>query len=459
VNTLGEHAVVLGASMSGLLAARALSEFYKRVTVVERDRLPDGPEQRRGVPQGRHVHGLLTAGARSLDTLFPGILDELAADGATVIHFRDRAAFWQILNGHDLGATFGGGDSDLVGYQSTRPFLEDHVRRRLRELPGVTVLDGHDVVDLAAAGGRVVGARVANRAGHGQEVLRADLVVDAMGRGARTPAFLGKLGYQPPEEECIAMRLVYTSRLFHLPPPAPVVKLFIRSPETGRTTGMAMAKLENDIWLLTVGAMVAGEPPTEWERMLEFTDPLTPPLIHDVLHRAQPTGEWSRYRYPASQWRRYDRLRRFPPGFLVFGDAMCSFNPIYAQGMSVAALEAVALRDCLREGDTALSRRFFQAAKKPVSAAWNLAAGADLALPEVPGRRTPAVRASGWYTDRLLTAASTDPAVAEQFFRVTNMVDPPTRLLTPPMLARVLRNRTGRAHSARTASSSTSATT
>lgn len=434
--------------MGGLLAARTLTEFYNRVTVVERDTLHDDARQRRGVPQGRHVHGLLTAGSQALNTLFPGILDELIADGTTVVRFDEPNTVWQIIAGHDMRSTFGGVPNDMVGYQSTRPFLESHVRRRVRALPEITVLDGHDVMDLMTAGGRVVGAQVADRCGQTHRGLHADLVVDAMGRGARTPAFLEKLGYGRPEEDSIAMQLVYSSRLFQIPTPAPPEKLFLTSPEPGRPTGMAVAKLENNTWILTLGGMAGRDAPTDWDRMLEFAEHLAPAPILEILRRAQPVDEPTRFRYPASHWRRYDRMRRFPQGFLVFGDAMCSFNPVYGQGMSVAALEAIALRDCLREGKTALSQRFFRAAKKPVSAAWNLAAGADFALPEVPGRRTAATRASTWYTERLLLAATTDHAVAEQFYRVQNMLDAPARLMTPRMLARVLRHRTVHTRSA-----------
>jgi 2-polyprenyl-6-methoxyphenol hydroxylase-like FAD-dependent oxidoreductase len=438
---MGKHALVLGASMAGLLAARVLSDFYDRVTVVERDTLPAGAEQRRGVPQGLHVHGLLAAGAQSLNIIFPGILDELVRDGATMVRFDDAEAVWQIAAGHDLRFTSCDRSSELIAYQSTRPFLESHVRGRLRSCASIAILEGHDVVALASTAGQVTGARVAGRVDHGHQTLEADLVVDAMGRGSRTPLFLDDLGYGRPDEDSITMKLAYVSRLFHIPAPAPAEKLFLRSPEPNRPTGMALAKLENDIWILTVGGMVGRTAPTDWAEMMTFAGELAPPSILDILRRARPLEEPSRFRYPASQWRHYERMRRFPPGLLVLGDALCSFNPVYGQGMSVAALEALALRECLRDSDVALSRRFFREATKPVSVAWNLTAGADLALPEVPGRRTASIRTSAWYTEKLLTAATTDRVVASQFLRVTNLLDPPSRLMTPSILRRVLKPR------------------
>jgi len=143
------------------------------------------------------------------------------------------------------------------------------------------------------------------------------------------------------------------------------------------------------------------------------------------------------HRMPSSQWRRYDKMRRFPDGLLVCGDAFCSFNPIYGQGMSVAALDAVALQETLQRGATNLPRRYFRAAAKAIGVAWQIAAGSDLAFPEVEGRRTTAMRVSNRFVEWVLTACESDIQVVNQFFRVTGLVDPPARLLSPPFIARV----------------------
>jgi 2-polyprenyl-6-methoxyphenol hydroxylase-like FAD-dependent oxidoreductase len=156
-----------------------------------------------------------------------------------------------------------------------------------------------------------------------------------------------------------------------------------------------------------------------------------------AMKAAEPLGEVCHYRYPATKWRRYDKMLRFPAGLLVFGDAICSFNPVYGQGMSVAAFEAIALRECLVRGDDDLPRRFFCTAAKQVGAVWQMAAGADLALPQVEGRRSVSMRLANWYTDRLWAAAATDPVITERFVRVMNLVDPPASLLSRSLMARV----------------------
>ncbi|WP_199254010.1 FAD-dependent oxidoreductase [Mycolicibacterium mengxianglii] len=438
---MGEHAVVLGASMAGLLAARVLTDFYDRVTLVERDELPGGVEHRRGVPQGRHAHALLASGSSALDELLPGILAELVDDGAVVACTDEPTDFWQELGGHCLRQESVPFKQSLRMYLATRPFIEAHVRRRVSALSTVTVLDGHDVVDLVAAVGRIAGVRVAPHAGGPEQLLDADLVVDVMGRGSRTPAFLDKLGYGRPEVQGTEIRVTYTTQLVRVRPPAPPAKLFLIGAKPETCSGAAFFTCENDRWLLTTVGLGGCEPPTEWDAMVAFTDGWAPEPLVSALRRAEPIGEPTRYRYPASQWRRYDLMRRFPPGLLVMGDALCSFNPVYGQGMSVAALEALALRDCLRSGDAALSRRFFAAAAKPVGVAWELARGSDLTIPGVQAPRTLGTRVSGWYTDRLVATCGSDPTVHEAFARVTNLLDPPSRLMSPSILLRVLGSR------------------
>lgn len=431
------RAVVLGASIAGMLAARVLADFYESVTVVERDVLPDGPQQRRGVPQGRHIHGLLSSGSDALDILFPGLLNEIVADGAVTFNFADPSLAWVRFGGHDL---YRGGRAmtSINSYSCTRPFLEAHIRGRLRSCANVSILDGRDVVELiAAAPDRVTGILIADRRGGKETTLNADLVVDAMGRGARTPAFLEKLGYGRPVEEGTVVHLAYSSQLLRIPPGALGEKLVLVGPTPQRPTAVALAEVEDDAWMLTVSGMAGVEPPTETAALLAFAEQIGPPPLVSALQASKPISEITRYRYPVSQRRRYERMRRFPSGLLLFGDAMCSFNPIYAQGMSVAALEALTLRECLQGGDHQLTRRFFQSSAKPIGTAWQMANGADLAQPQVEGRRSLATRASAKYTDGLLAATTSHLAVTEQFLRVMHLIDPPSRLLRPSVMMRV----------------------
>ncbi|ORA34865.1 FAD-dependent oxidoreductase [Mycobacterium aquaticum] len=454
---LGEHALVLGGSISGLLAARVLSDFYDTVTVVERDELSATPSNRRGVPQGRHVHALLARGAQTVGEFFPGILDELAAAGAPVWDDGDLSRFYISYGGHlmrRIGQAPGtpADYKELALYQPSRPLLECHVRRRLQAMGNVTIRDGHDVSELTATadGSRVTGARIADHNGGDEEQITADFVMDARGRGAHTPACLERLGYGRPPEDRIVMHTTYVSQTLKIPPGTLEEMLIIIGPVPGRPAGMFLFRYEEDVWIFTVFGMVGREPPRDLPGMLAYADEFAPPRLVAAARAGEPISPVVQHRLPSSQWRRYDRMQRFPAGLLVCGDAMCSFNPIYGQGMSVAAMDAVALREALRGGTTDLSRRYFRAAAKSIGVAWNLAAGSDLAFPEVEGHRTPSMRVANRFVQRVLTACETDADVHAQFFKVTGLVDAPTRLFHPAFLYRVARaNVRGQQHNSR----------
>jgi 2-polyprenyl-6-methoxyphenol hydroxylase-like FAD-dependent oxidoreductase len=436
---IGDHAVVLGASMAGLLAARTLSEFFDAVTVVDRDSLPvtaSDAQARRGVPQGRHLHGLLPRGAQVLEEMFSGILDELVLDGAHYMDGRDLSQLYYDLGGHLVVRS--GSATSFTAYLATRPFLEEHVRARLRTVPNVTLLDEHDAVELTATPehDRVTGARVVNRRTHEDITLSADLVVDATGRAARTPIWLHALGYERPREDEVAVQLTYVSQLLRMAPGALHELGFVVGPVPGRPYGLGILHSENDTWMFTVFGLAGHEPHADLTSMCEFVEDCAPGHLMAAIRAAEPIGEPTRHRQPSSRWRRYDRMRRFPEGLLVTGDAICSFNPIYGQGMTVAALEALALRDCLSRGTRDLARRFFRAASVPIRQAWELSANPDLCLPEIDGTPPVFTRLLNAYVDRVLTAAEYDTTAVNQFVRVTALIDPATRLLRPRIMWR-----------------------
>jgi 2-polyprenyl-6-methoxyphenol hydroxylase-like FAD-dependent oxidoreductase len=432
------HAVVIGGSMAGLLAARVLSDRFEEVTIIERDRLPEEIENRKGVPQGHHVHGLLPRGHMALERLFPGLSGELVSRGA-ILGDVPAESRWYQPGGYRVRFETG-----RKGLLMSRPLLEAGVRRRVTSLPNVALLEEHAVTGLLLDGtkGRVNGVTVERRAEGAQgETLAADLVVDAGGRGSRAPAWLEEMGYERAPEERIEIGVSYTTRLYRRrPDDLPGVKLvLVQSTPPGNRRFGAMFRVEDGRWMVTLGGYLGERAPADEEGFVEFARGLPAPEIHDTIKDAQPLGEAARYNFPANLRRRYERLSRFPEGYLVTGDALCSFNPIYGQGMSVAALEAATLEECLSEGLEDLPRRFYRSVSKVVDTPWRLAAGADFAQPGVTGSRGPATGVINWYVGQVQRAATRDEVVCRALVLVTGLIAPPETLFHPKIALRVLR--------------------
>jgi 2-polyprenyl-6-methoxyphenol hydroxylase-like FAD-dependent oxidoreductase len=291
-------------------------------------------------------------------------------------------------------------------------------------------------VGLTHGQGRITGVRVV-RGTAAEEVLPADLVVDATGRGTRTPLWLTELGYEAPAEDAVEIDIRYTSQQVRLAPGAVPEDTVVIGANAERPGGMALFAYEDDTWVFTVYGYGQQVTP-DYDEMVAYVSSFAPPHMVAALREASVLGSVASFRFPANRRRRYERLRRFPLGLLAFGDAICSFNPIYGQGMSVAALEAIELRDCLRRGDHGLAERFFRAAAKRIDVAWEMAVGSDLALPQIEGRRSVRTRVVNAYVRRVLIAATHDPVVAARFLRVSAFLESPPRLMTPPMVARVV---------------------
>lgn len=426
MSKLGEQAVVCGAGMGGLLAARVLSEFYGTVTIIERDQLPDAVGPRRGVPQGRHFHTLMSRGSKELGGLFPGLLDELVAAGATVCDDGDLSRVSIRVGGHELNRTGKFADpAAVVIYLLSRPLLESQVRRRVSAIDNVQILDGYDVVEpVSTQPHRITGARVVNRDTSAETVLDAELVVDAMGRGARTPAFLDNLGYGRPLEERSVASVHYASQLMRIPAGMVTDKMTFVVPEPKHPVGGALSAYEHDTWILTVGHLGEREPPTDLPGMIGLAAQFLSPAVLRALRVGEPLGEVAIFHHANGTWRRYEEMTRFPAGLLVFGDAICSFNPVYGQGMTVAALEAVALRECLSQANGDLSRRFFDAAAKQIGPIWEYNQTNDVYIAKADDPSSVATQLRE-LRDELLAAAESSLFLTERFFRVMHLIDPP----------------------------------
>jgi 2-polyprenyl-6-methoxyphenol hydroxylase-like FAD-dependent oxidoreductase len=434
-----DRAVVLGSGMAGLLAARVLSEFYDSVSVVERDRLPDYPCHRRGIPQGRHVHNFLSRGLQVLAELFPGLLDELAAAGAVVVNDGELSNFYGRIGRYELKRSAKLADpAPLALYMASRPFVEYHLRRRVKALPNVTFLDGHDVVEPMAVADAVTGVRIIRRYNGLLTTLDADLVVDAMGRTARTPAFLENFGYGRPTENRAVAKLGYASQQLSIPKGSIAQRLAFFNPGGGKPAGLLLA-CEHDTWMLAIGQPTdAGDPPTDFAAILALAEQSLPPAITEGLRHAQPLGEAVTYRHTAAVFRRYDLMPRFPSGLLVIGDALCSLDPTYGQGMTIAALEALTLRDCLHSGDSQLAQRFFGAAARYIGSTWAGNQARTRVTSPTRDRRSMRERLQSWTARAALNASAHDVVLTERFLRVTNFIDPPARLQDPALIPRIV---------------------
>ncbi|MFF5211392.1 FAD-dependent oxidoreductase [Streptosporangium sp. NPDC000396] len=420
------HAVVIGASISGLLAAAALSRIAERVTVLDRDELPEEDVHRRGTAQSRHAHGLLARGLEVMELLLPGLTAELMARGA---FDGDLQADCRWIN---EGRRLAPAPGDMPGLLVSRLLLEGQIRRRVAGLPRVEVIGESQVFDLTRSGDRVTGVRLVS-----DETISADLVVDASGRGSRAPSWLGRLGFPVPEEDRVEIDLTYTTRVFRRSAGDlagdPVV--IMAATRAIPRAGVALA-MEGDRWIVTIGGY-GDAPPSDYEGFVAYAKSLPAPDIHELVASAEPLDEGCHHRTPASVRRRYERLSRFPRGLAVVGDAVCAFNPIYGQGMSVAAVEALRLGEWA--GRERPAGELFRSIARVVDGPWDVVVSGDLRLPGVRGRRTSKIRMINAYLERFHRAAEHDVELGRRFLRVANLIDPPSALLRPACLLRVFR--------------------
>jgi 2-polyprenyl-6-methoxyphenol hydroxylase-like FAD-dependent oxidoreductase len=436
------HAVVIGASLAGLLAARVLASHFKRVTVIERDRLIESTEPRRGVPQGRHVHALLARGQDIISEFFPNLGNTLIEHGALPFTFAD-------LRWYHFGVWKKRFASALTGVAATRPFLEYEVRTALRAFRNVNIVDETVVSRFLSDPQRVrlTGVRVRARGQDEPErEIHADVVVDASGRGSQTPQRLAELGYLKPEEAFVKSDRIYATRLYERPAHIRDWKnLFVMERPPARRSGLILS-VEHNRWLTTLIGWHGDPAPTDESGFLEFARALPVPDMHAALESARPLSEIIRFGFPGSQRRYYERLSRFPIGLIVLGDALCSFNPVYGQGMTVAALEAKLLQDCLRErpprpgvSPAALTSEFRRRAGSVVDLPWQMSTGEDLRFPETPGHRSLKVRFMHWYLAKLHEAAGSSERITDRFYHVLNMLEPASTLFSVGVLREMLR--------------------
>ncbi len=441
---MGKRALVIGGSIAGLLAARCLAEHFEQVSIVERDYLYDRPIGRKGAPQARHAHILLASGAAIIAELFPDIAADMRSAGAIPVDASSDIRWfhygvWKARDG--VGITF---------YLTNRMVFESAIRSRVRAWANVEVLDDRDVTGLLVdrSTNRVTGVRCLHKGAPEPEEIEADLVIDCSGRGSRSPRWLVDVGYPRVPETEVKMSVGYSSRVYRLPRGFDLSRLplavYPKPPET-RRMGIMFTTDEKTLMVL-LGGWCRDYPPIEPDGFAEFAESLPVPEFRELLREAKPAPAIHPHHVPSGLRRRYEQMHGFPDGYLVLGDALCSFNPIYGQGMSAAALEVQALRRWLEKrrksgrgvSETGTGRTLQRKVAAAIFVPWLLAAVEDLRFPEVVGKRPFGLSIVQWYISHVLQLSATNPKILRRFMLVMNLLAGPGVLLVPQVLFAVL---------------------
>jgi len=438
---IGKRAIVIGAGMGGLTAARAIAPFFEHVVVIERDALPTHPSPRPGTPQGRHVHALLTGGQRALEELFVGFEDDLERDGAVTLQagldIRMERPGFDPFPQRDLGFHSYAVSRALVEFV-TRTRLNGHANVEIHERCRIERLSA-DAEDQAVTGVEYVDA-------DGTPIsLEAELVVDSSGRGDLTLDLLEETGLPQPSVTTIGVDIAYASTIFEIPNDAPTGwKGLFHLPMPPSSRGALLLPLEGRRWIVTIAGRHGDNPPRDEAAFMAFIQGFRMPTLYNALRYAKRVGDIVGYRFSESIHRHYERLETFPSGLLVVGDAVCRFNPVWGQGMSVAAQEACALSQLLairaaeRDPLEGLARAFFAEAAALIATPWAQAAIPDFIHPQTRGERPADFEQSLRFGMALTKLAARDPAVHKLTAEVGSLLKPRTVYLDPELRQRVL---------------------
>jgi 2-polyprenyl-6-methoxyphenol hydroxylase-like FAD-dependent oxidoreductase len=426
--------------MSGLAAAGALAKHFERVIVLERDGLADHLSHRMGTPQCRQLHGLLSGGLEALCRIFPGFDKDLAAAGATPI--REAADIREEVPGFD---PFPRRDFGSILYGASRPLLEHTLRRRARTLRNVVIRDRCRVLEFVPSADRrsVAGARYEEIDGR-RETVSADLIVDASGCGTLTLAALDALGVARPRETSVGVNIGYATAAFEIPEQRPDWKVVLTFPSAPSDSRCGfLLPVERNRWMVCIAELQCPGAPLDLGEFVDAARQLRTRTIYDMIKNAKPAGTPQRFGFPASSWRHFETVVGFPQRLIPIGDAVCRFNPIYGQGMSVAAREAGILADLLRRcvGDpenlAGLPRDFLAEAQPWIAGAWSMSAIPDLAYPQTRGERPPDLEQRLSFVSGLCRLAARDPDVHKLLVAVRHITRPHDVLHDPRLVERV----------------------
>jgi 2-polyprenyl-6-methoxyphenol hydroxylase-like FAD-dependent oxidoreductase len=418
----GEHAVVIGASIAGLCAARVLSDFFTRVTVFERDALPETATNRTAVPQGRHLHLLMARGAQEFGSLFPGLLEDMVAAGVPILQDQPGSLHFGAA-GHVLGIPTDASQlrETFTTYIPSRPHLEWQIRRRTAAIANIEIaqrLVDAPLFDPRAQ--RVTGVLVDPPE---PDFVPADLVIDAAGRSTRLPVWLQEWGFERPREDSVDVGIRYATHQVDLPDGLMEEKVIVAGASRENPRGLGMLQYEDGTWVLTTFGVKNVTPPQNFAEMCALADEIVPAHVAAAIRAGHPIGEVAFHRYPTSKWRRYDKLDRFPAGIVAFGDAVASFNPTYGQGMTMTSLQAGHLRRALESAEDDVVDQLNRATAKTTFPVWTMNAVGDHVLHGASGAMPRWYRPVGELFDQFLGAAETEPVLAEWFLRRFSLLD------------------------------------
>jgi 2-polyprenyl-6-methoxyphenol hydroxylase-like FAD-dependent oxidoreductase len=434
-----KHAIVIGGSFAGLMTATVLSRHYQQVTFVEKDTVHRYPEARKGQPHAKHLHGLLPCALSILYDYFPGLFEEIVDNGGVVNDF-GASMNWFTHGGFKKNVFL-----NINGVSLSRPLLDHLVRERVLALSNVRLLDNTTVKAFLTSDDKqkVVGILMEEKQKMQVTSLAADLVVDCTGRGSRTPQWLKEMGYEEVPIDEVKINVTYTTRLYKRNPQDIRVRSWMAcTPEAPkeRRNG-AVFPIEENKWIISVGGWHGDQATPNEKDFLEFLKTLPNPNIYDIASTCEPLSDLIQYKYPVSIRRNYEKLHHFPMGLLVLGDAVSSFNPVYGQGISSACLQAVALDQLMNENidEKKLAKIYFRRTLKIKNKLWQMSTGEDFRFPETTGTRPFGIKLVNKFVSLVHRATIKDEVVCRTFLKVMGLIDPPTKLLHPKIVWRILK--------------------
>jgi 2-polyprenyl-6-methoxyphenol hydroxylase-like FAD-dependent oxidoreductase len=435
---LGERAIVVGSGLGGLSAARALSDRFRQVVLLDRDPLLDEARPRPGVPHGKHPHALLGGGLKALEQLFPGFGSKLDQAGAVPID-RGSDILYEIA-GQDPWPRIKFGQPT---YSMSRPLMELTLRRQVERRTNVKVQGQCRVFSIISESDTGAATGICYRAPDGKvETLQSDLIIDASGNGSLTLEFLKATGRRLPEETRIGVNMRYASALFDRADIEDNYKIAYTLPDAPEESrGGLILPAENGTYQVVLIGRGEDIPPINESAFRRYARDLRTPTIYNAIKQARRLTEIAPYSFTESRWRHFAQVSAFPHGLLPIGDAICRFNPVYGQGMSVAAREASLLFDFLGRSDSdwlsTLAPDFLTKAENLIADPWAMSAVPDFIYPETTGIRPKNLQERLNFQKGLARLASRDAAVFELLMDVRNLLKPLDVLDDPSIVGRI----------------------